>query len=42
METLKLNLKYCYGIHSLEHEFEFSSGNGQSPKPKAFAWNKRH
>lgn len=37
MKTLKLNLKNCYGIHSLEHEFEFSSGNGQSAKPKAFA-----
>lgn len=37
MDTLTINLKHCYGIHSLEHEFNFSSGSGQSAKPKAYA-----
>lgn len=35
MESIKLNLKNCYGIQSLEHEFDFSrGGNG---KPRAYA-----
>ena len=37
METLKIKLKECYGIHSLEHEFDFRPGSGQSEKPKAYA-----
>lgn len=37
MDSLKIKLKDCYGIHSLKHEFDFRSGNGQSAKPKAYA-----
>jgi hypothetical protein len=34
MKTLRVNFKSCYGIHSLEHTFDF--GNGK-PGNKAFA-----
>mgnify|MGYP006430116939 CR=1 FL=1 len=37
MNSLKITLKDCYGIRILEHEFDFSTGNGQSPKSKAYA-----
>ena len=37
MNKVKINFKDCYGIQSLEYEFDFSPGTGQPGKPKAFA-----
>ena len=34
MNNLKVSLKYCYGIQSLDHEFDFDSSG---PKAKAYA-----
>lgn len=37
MNTLKVNLKNCYGIQSLDNEFDFSPGTAAKPKEKAYA-----
>jgi len=38
MNTLKISLKNCYGIQSLEHEFDFSNGGRPGPAmAKAYA-----
>jgi len=38
MNQLQINLKNCYGIQSLDHEFDFSIGSKSSkPKAKAYA-----
>lgn len=35
MEKIKINLKNCYGIQSLEHEFDFSVGTNGKPRVSA-------
>jgi len=37
MNTFKLKLTNCYGISSLEHEFDFTIGTPTRPKAKAYA-----
>ena len=37
MKKLKIELKNCYGIQSLHHEFDFSAGTPEKPKAKAYA-----
>lgn len=38
MKTLKIVLENCYGIQSLDHEFDFDAGlNPAKPKAKAYA-----
>jgi hypothetical protein len=37
MNKLKVNLKNCYGIQSLDQEFDFASTNPRKPKAKAYA-----
>lgn len=37
MEKLKVELKNCYGIRALHHDFDFSSGTPEKPKAKAYA-----
>ncbi len=38
MNKLKISLKNCYGIQSLDHEFDFNPGQNQArPKTKAYA-----
>ncbi|HBM17277.1 MAG TPA: hypothetical protein DD381_13195 [Lentisphaeria bacterium] len=37
MNRLKVNLKNCYGIQSLEYEFDFSIGDPNRQKAKAYA-----
>lgn len=37
MNELKVDLKNCYGLQALKSEFEFSAGNPDKPKKKAYA-----
>ena len=37
MKKLKVDLKNCYGIRELRHEFDFSSGTPEKPIAKAYA-----
>ena len=38
MNKLEIKLKNCYGIQSLDHEFDFSIGSKPAnPKAKAYA-----
>jgi len=37
MNKLKVALKNCYGIQSLDHEFDFSVGTPEKPKARAYA-----
>ena len=37
MNKLKIGLINCYGIRSLDYEFDFNSGSTAKPKTKAYA-----
>lgn len=37
MNRLKVSLKNCYGIQSLDHEFDFAAGQPNKPMAKAYA-----
>lgn len=37
MKKLKIELKNCYGIQALHHEFDFSAGTPEKPKAKTYA-----
>ncbi|WP_137719635.1 AAA family ATPase [Methylobacillus flagellatus] len=37
MNKLKVDLRNCYGIQTLNHEFDFNIGNPDKPKAKAYA-----
>ena len=37
MNKLKIELKNCYGIQALKHEFDFSAGTPEKPKARAYA-----